>query len=312
MTTEAERDALLAKLSEGIADLTSSDNWRQYLQIQAQFPHYSARNAMLILCQDPYATRVASYRRWQSMGRQVQKGQHGLSILAPLIYQQINEETGEKQGAIKGFRLVSVFDVAQTEGDPLPEITTKLLGNDPDGLFDHLSQVARGLGFTVTDATFEDERNGDCNHESMMIRVKRDNAPAQRVKTLAHELGHAMLHCTPADRIERTLCELEAESVAYVVCQSLGLETSDYSFGYVAGWAGDAEKAQELIMASASRIQKSANAIVSQVEEAVEVFAVAQGVGQVGAVSTGAVARTIETHFTPSDDGLVSAPALGL
>jgi antirestriction protein ArdC len=284
MTTEVEKDELLTKLSEGIAALTSSDNWREYLTVQAKFAHYSPRNAMLILYQDPYATRVASYKRWESMGRQVRKGEHGLRILAPMLHQDLNEETGEKQTSIRGFRLVPVFDVAQTEGDPLPEIVHLLAGDDVAGHFAQLCSVAESLGSSVQDAEFEDGRNGDFTPATKVIRVKASNPPRQRVKTLAHELGHALLH-----KDAEPLAELEAESVAFVVCQRLGVDTSDYSFGYVASWAGD--KAQELIMASAKRIQSAADTIIDRLEALNDPAAP-------GVVNERAIATEIDSRFT--------------
>jgi hypothetical protein len=264
MTRNVDRDELLQRLSDGITSLTTSTTWHQYLDMQAKFTNYSPRNVTLILLQNPDATHVAGYRTWESLGRQVRKGEVSLRILAPLRYTLADPETGQKESAIKGFKLAPVFDVSQTDGDPLVDVTQRLTGGDPDGLYDELLRVAQGLGYTVEDADLGGEVNGDTTYSLHRIRVELANAPAQRAKTLAHELGHAILH-EDAKHMERELVELEAESVAYVVCQSFGLETGDYSFGYVAGWAG-AEKAQELILESAKRIQSAAKTIVQQIE----------------------------------------------
>ena len=156
-----------------------------------------------------------------------------------------------------------VFDVAQTDGEELPSICNRLDGEDPAGHYAQLLSVAQSLGFTVVDHGFDGSTNGDCNHAEHRIRVEVRNTPAQRVKTLAHEIGHALLH----EKFDsRAVAELEAESTAYVVCQSLGFDTSDYSFGYVATWAGGGDQAIAGIKASCERIQKSAATILRAFE----------------------------------------------
>jgi len=254
---------LLAELSEGIKTLTTSEQWTNYLKVQSAFHNYSSQNTMLILVQNPYATRVAGYNKWKSLGRQVRKGEKGIFILAPLVF-KTERENGEVEKGIKGFRYVSVFDISQTDGEDLPEVATRLVGEDPTGTFMNLKQVASGLGFSVIDHEFEGETNGDCNHATKTIRVHTKNQPAQRVKTLAHEIAHAILH-DPDEidyRANRGLCELEAESTAFVVCRTLGIASDDYSFGYVAGWAGGGDEAVAAIGKSQARIQKAANAIL--------------------------------------------------
>jgi antirestriction protein ArdC len=268
MAQNIDRDALTAQLNDGIARLTTSDNWQKYLDSQAQLNNYSPRNIILILEQDPYATQVASHGNWQKMGRYVMKGETALRVLAPMRHTDVDPATGEESKVIKGFRFAPVFDVAQTDGKPLPEVTNLLRGDDPAGHYDRLRAMAHGIGFKVTETEFEDGRNGDCNFDTKEIRVKASNEPLQRVKTLAHELGHALLHepSEGAERLSRDLIELEAESVAYVVGQRLGIDTGEYSFGYVAGWAGAGDKAQEMILASASRIHGATNTIIGAME----------------------------------------------
>jgi uncharacterized protein DUF955 len=158
-----------------------------------------------------------------------------------------------------------VFDLAQTEGDPLPEPCARLAGDDPLGVFAQLVRVATTLGFAVEEHAFTDETNGDCAHDLRRIRVRIDLAPAHRVKTLAHELAHAILH---AERTERGLMELEAESVAFIVCDALGLDAGAWSFGYVAGWAGGGEQALAAIKATGARIQRTADQILSALDRA--------------------------------------------
>lgn len=135
----------------------------------------------------------------------------------------------------------------------------KLSGDDPAGIFARLIEFATSIGFTVEDAELPGSVNGDCTLELHRIRVEISNAPAQRVKKLAHEIGHALLH---EQFDNRALAELEAESTAYVICQALNLDTSDYSFGYVAGWAGGGDQAIAGIKGSCERIQKAAASVL--------------------------------------------------
>ena len=164
---------------------------------------------------------------------------------------------------VSGFKAVQVFDVSQTEGEDLPEVCTRLEGEDVTGAYGRLLTVAHSIGFTVEDAELPGSVNGDCVHDLHCIRLKVRNSPVQRVKTLAHEIAHAILHETFEDR---ALAELEAESVAYVVCSGLEFSSDDYSFGYVAGWAGGGDSAIGAIKASGSRIQQTAENILSRLE----------------------------------------------
>ena len=265
MNTERETVAeTLERLSAGISELTSSEKWQNYLDFQAKFHSYSAGNCMLIALQDPYATRVAGYKTWQVLGRQVRKGESSIRILAPLAFK--DKETGETE--VKGFRHVSVFDIAQTDGDNLPEVSTLLQVDDPRDAFCDLAELAVDMGFKMHVTTIESGANGDCDHVAKLIRVSETLSPAAKVKTLAHEISHAILHA-PESRGEMTrgLIELEAESSAYVVCQALGIDSADYSFGYVAGWSGgDAEVAVKAIKQSQARIHKASATILKAFE----------------------------------------------
>jgi hypothetical protein len=185
-----------------------------------------------------------------------------------MVYKANDDEKSEdEKRVIRGFKMVPVFDIASTDGEELPSVCHTLTGDDPAGLFTRLIDVATSIGFTVEDAELPGSVNGDCSHELHRIRVEITNSPAQRVKTLAHEIGHALLH---EKYDNRPLAEMEAESTAYVVCQALGLDTSDYSFGYVATWAGGGEQAIAGIKGSCDRIQKSASTILRAFEPAGE------------------------------------------
>jgi hypothetical protein len=266
---------LLEGLSAGIADLTTSEKWTQYLDVQSKFYRYSPNNVMLILLQNPYATRVAGYNAWKSLDHQVMAKESALRILAPMTYKRDDAPEGENAREIRGFKLVPVFDISQTEGPDLADVVSKLEGLAPEGVFVKLTVFAEGIGFRVErPESLESGANGDTSHSEGRIRVVSSNSEAQQAKTLAHEIGHALLHDPGVEAtkdLERGLKELEAESTAYVICTALGMDTSDYSFGYVAGWAGGAPEALQGIKASTGRIQKAATAVLKtfEVEEPV-------------------------------------------
>jgi antirestriction protein ArdC len=266
MTGTSKTNAL-EQLAEGIAQLTSSDRWQDWLLMQSRFHHYSFNNTLLIMLQRPDATRVAGFNAWRKLDRFVRKGEKGIWILAPMVYKASTDnkpETDDATKVIRGFKPVPVFDLSQTDGQELPEICIRLMGDQPGDIYDHLRCVAHGLGFTVEEDFLDGGTYGECSHTEKRIRLEARNDERQQVKTLAHELGHAILHEPSEGRPNsRPLLELEAESVAYVVCQNLGIETSDYSFGYVATWAGGNDEAQKAIRASGTRIQRAAGAILT-------------------------------------------------
>jgi len=261
VTTRNSREELIAQLTEGIRNLTSSIEWRRYLEIQSRFHNYSYRNVLLIAAQCQDATRIAGFNTWRRLNRSVRKGEKAIWVLAPMLYK--NPENTEGDRVIRGFKLVAVFDVAQTDGDELPSICVRLNDDDPAGRYIQLVRVAQSIGFKVEDHEFISQTNGDCCHVERRIRIETRNSAAQRVKTLAHELAHALLHESYGNR---GLAELEAESTAYVVCRSLEIDSSGYSFGYLATWAGGSDKAVMGIKASCERIQKTAALILQAVE----------------------------------------------
>jgi antirestriction protein ArdC len=236
--------------------------------VQARFHRYSFANTVLILCQCPTASRVAGFHTWRRLGRQVRRGEHAIWILAP-VTRRVDADDASEQSTrvVAGFRPVPVFAEDQTDGDPLPEVCARLGGDDPRGAYAGLLQVASLLGFTVEDHAFDGETNGDCSHALRRIRIEVTLAPAHRAKTLAHELAHALLH---ADASDRALAELEAESVAFIVCDALGLDAGTWTFGYVAGWAGGGDEAVAAIKAAGARIQRTADQILSALDRAEE------------------------------------------
>jgi hypothetical protein len=259
MPRTTDRPDLLAHMEEGIAALTSSVAWRNHLVFQSRFHRYSYGNVLLIAAQNGGATQVAGFHTWRRLHRSVGKGEKAIWILAPMVARRTDPGDSEEKRFVRGFKYVPVFDIAQTHGDAPPSICTKLSGEDPACFYPRLVAMAASLGFSVEDHRFGDATNGDCTPSIRRIRIEAGNAPAQRVKTLTHELAHALLHEHAEDR---ALAELEAESTAYVVGRAIGLDTGGYSFGYVATWAGGGDQAILGIRASCERIQKAAAAIL--------------------------------------------------
>ncbi|MGH9043354.1 MAG: ArdC-like ssDNA-binding domain-containing protein, partial [Acidimicrobiales bacterium] len=212
--SERHGHELFERLTQGIRALADSEQWRRHLDLQSRFHHYSANNVVLIGLQRPDATRVAGFSAWRRLGRSVRKGEKALWIMAPIIRRKVgSDSTSSEDERVVGFKYVPVFDIAQTQGPPLPDVCSNLPGDDPSGVFDSLKGCAVSLGFHVIDHDFGGSANGDCNHLGHEIRVEVANGPVQRIKTLAHELAHAVLHKTFNSRV---MAELEAESTAYI------------------------------------------------------------------------------------------------
>jgi antirestriction protein ArdC len=253
---------LQAEIETGVAELVAGEGWTRWLRLAARFPRYSFRNQLLILHQRPDARVVMGYRAWQALGHQVRRGEQSISILAPCTYRakaktselepdstadnshDQQEEAGERgsgRRVLRGFRIAHVFDIGQTDGDAVqpPERPPLLDGEAPAGLWDSLAGQIAAAGFTLTRADIPSGANGITNFATRTVTTAGHLSPAQAVKTLAHELAHIAMHNGSEYATGcRGQAEIEAESVAYIICQSAGLTTATYSFGYVAHWAG--------------------------------------------------------------------------
>ena len=270
--TETRNDKLRAahdKLQSAVTEIVSGDDWKRMLKVASNFHRYSFNNHLMIFLQRPDATLVAGFHKWKSMGRFVKKGEKGIAIFAPCKYRtKIETDDGEEKTLqqIRGFRVVYVFDVSQTEGDEIPDldaIRPKLLDGDaPEGIWDVLVSQASAAGFHVVRDQKRSE-NGYCDFLSKEIAVRPDVTPAQALKTLVHELAHALLHGDEVLR-PRDIQEVEVESVAYIVCDAIGLDTSDYSFAYVARWS---EGLSELVKDTAERVIECAKGILEGLSE---------------------------------------------
>lgn len=277
--------ALHDKLVAAVADLVHSDRWRQMLIAAARFPTYSPSNVLLIAAQRPDATRVAGIRTWNNLGRRVIKGEHGIGILAPCTYRSATADAdartreGEPMVArsadaepvsmreLRGFRVVHVFDVSQTDGAPLPTVEPHVLtGDGPEHLWAHLAALVADDGFALERGPCPPGANGYTAYRSNTVRIRDDVEPAQSTKTLAHELGHIRAdheHRFP-DYASNPQCrgraEVEAESIAYLVAATAGMDTANYSLPYIAGWS---EGRPDLLRDSATRVLIAARSIGS-------------------------------------------------
>lgn len=263
---------LFASLEKGVRDVYTSGKYRKYLDAMAKFHDYSARNCLLILMQCPEASLVAGFSTWKNdFNRYVKKGEKALTIIGgrqqKITVEEVNEKTNEKEEKevkFMKFYPCSVFDVSQTEGDELPSIADKLTGS-VDG-YANLWETLVALSPVPVEVGECGGANGFYRRgEAPFIRVQEGMSEQQAVKTLLHEIAHATLHAGDDVPGQRTR-EVEAESVAYVVSGHLGIDTSSYSFGYIAGWAisKEAEELQE----SADRIREAAHDLIKALEPA--------------------------------------------
>lgn len=259
-------DAALARLSSGVSAIRSSDDWKRVLSTAAKFPKYSFRNIMMIYMQRPDATCVAGFNTWKKLGRSVRKGEKGISIFAPIIVKRPNPETGKEESKLIGFRLVYTFDVSQTEGKDLPgaKALAKLEGDAPEMLLESVFDVVRSFGYSPSLIEREGSWHGMTNFRDQTVVVCNDLSPLHAVKTALHETGHVLAHDPKTENVplSRAMREVEAESIAFLVASAFGLDTSEYSFEYVAGWADD-EKA---VMAMAGRILGFAKEILAKLD----------------------------------------------
>ena len=261
--SQEKRRELADKLEQGYSALLDSQNYKDYLAVAARFHTYSAGNCLLIMMQRPGATRVAGFKAWQKLGRQVRKGERAIRIYAPMVYRARDDEAegdDEQARRVAGFRSASVFDISQTDGDELPEVPCAELSGDDAGLFSKLSMLAQAEHLAVT----RDEPVGvpdgalGC-YDGSRIWIKSGLSPAQSAKTLAHELGH---HFGEHKSVCRDAGEIEAESVAYIVLGHHGIDASAYSFGYLASWADDSAQLRERL----GHVLELANTIIDGVD----------------------------------------------
>lgn len=289
--TEKQRvQELTNKLEQGLQDLFNSDSYRNYLSTMSKFHNYSFNNTLLIAMQKPDATLVAGYKAWQkNFERHVNKGEKAIRILAPVPY-KIKEERDkidpvtqelllDKDGnpqkeeveiTIPAFRAVSVFDLSQTDGKPIPELTAKELLSDVEGYQDMIRAVEAISPVPIELEEIAGDSKGYYDREAKRIAVQENMSESQTLKTMIHEVAHSKLHSKEVEqdeqkRKDRNTKEVEAESVAYTVCQHFGIDTSDYSFGYIAGWSSGRDTKE--LRSSMDTIRRTASELITGIEE---------------------------------------------
>lgn len=269
--TEKKIDEITKKLEAGVKEVFSSERYEKYLQTMSKFRNYSANNCLLIMMQNPEAQLVAGFNDWKNkFKRNVIKGQKAMYVIAPVPhkYKKVDERTGEeKEMQWLGYRAVPVFDVSQTEGEALPTIpVTKLSGTveEYSALIEKLERLAPA---GITYEEIETGANGYFKRDDNTIHIDSRMSEQQTVKTIIHEVAHSILHSetgTQKDADKRTK-EVQAESVAYTVCNYLGIDTSDYSFGYIAGWSKD--KTASELTESLKQIKTTADYMIEEIYE---------------------------------------------
>ncbi len=262
-------EQLHEQLQDSLQELVTSEDWQRALAVAARFHDYSFANTQLIWAQSLAhgftPSRVAGYRAWQELGRHVRRGERGLQILAPVIRKITPENGEEEERRVVGFRVVHVFDLAQTEGEPLPEVSVTVVEGELPSHWDRVSQLITGAGFNLQVADLDrlGEANGVTDWQQRDVVVRAGLPGAQRFKTAVHELAHIRLHEPTSEGRPacRGIVEVEAESVAYMVCAALGVDTAGYSLPYVASWSGgDLDK----VSATASRVIDCARQVINQ------------------------------------------------
>ena len=291
-TEKQKVQEITEKLEQGIKELFESEKYKTYLNTMSKFHNYSFNNTMLIAMQKPDATLVAGFKAWQkNFDRHVKKGEKGIRILAPAPY-KIKEEqekldpvTGEimldKNGMpvteeveikIPAFRVVPVFDVSQTDGKELPDIGVNELSGSVEDYEDFMQALTEVSPVPITYEDIDGDAKGYFRTTDHRIAIQEGMSQSQTVKTAIHEVAHAKLHDRERNQDidavldkDRNTKEVEAESVAYTVCQHFGIDTSDYSFGYIAGWSSDRDMKE--LKSSLDTIRKTASELITGIED---------------------------------------------
>jgi antirestriction protein ArdC len=289
-------EAAFNELNSAVERIVTSDDWRKYLDFQSRFNKYSARNTLWLQAQAKERNMevdvFASFGTWKKQGRTVKRGEHGFRVLAPIVYQRekseleieadqrnmgamkssgnIADPSKTTESEVRGFTLATVFDLSQTDGPPEtlpknPVRVTPIVGQCDQGIFDALVTEIKAAGYEVKFVDGEDwtpSTNGRTTPKIRTVEIRNSLSPAAQAKTLAHELTHIVLEHDHSD----SRSETEAESIAYLVMNHLGIDAGEYSFGYVAGWANNTDT----VLRSAETIRRVATKLCYDLDNRIE------------------------------------------
>ena len=287
---KAEMEAISNKLEQGVKDVFKEQNFKDYLNFCAKLPRYSVNNQLLIMMQKPDATMCQSFTGWKEMNRNVKRGEKGIRILAPAPYKMDKEQDKkdsfgkpvlDKDGepvketvevTVNAFKPVSTFDISQTEGEPIPQIGVEELVGEVEGYASLIEAIKETVPVPIEFENIESGAKGYFHIEDNRIAIQEGMSEVQTVKTMIHEAAHQALHSKEAmehsgEKKSQNQKETEAESIAYVVCQHFGIDTSEYSFPYVATWSADKEVPE--LKASLDTIRSCSAKMIVSIEEKV-------------------------------------------
>ena len=253
----------IQELDEGVKSLCESQRWKDWLNFLSVFHAYSPTNQLAIFLQKPDATMVASFTNWKKLNRIPRRGEKGIRIIAPHIY-QLQREDGSTEERV-GFHITHCFDVSQTYGDELPASPCNAVENevvDAETVIDHLCRIS------PVPVSFEDTgtaANGFFNEIESKIVVKPTLSDSMKIRCLLHEITHSYVETSPDKPKDRHTSEVIAESVSYVCCKMMSLDTADYSFGYIANWSADHQLNE--IKDSMDIISKTVNRIIGDMQK---------------------------------------------
>lgn len=303
-----ELKGIMDTLEKGVQDVFASDDYKKLLTVMSKMPHYSVNNQILIMLQNPQASLCNSFTGWKKQNRFVKAGEKGLRILAPAFYQMEREQDKldangkvirDKGGepvketvtiTVNAFKLVSTFDISQTDGEPLPQLGVAELVGNIEGYGTLMQAIKDASPVPIGFEFIESGAKGYYHIEDHRIAIQDGMSEVQTVKTALHEIVHAKYHSIEAmeasgDKKSQAQKECEAESIAFVCASHYGLNTSDYSFGYVAGWSSGKEEPE--LKASLQTVKDGASEIINAIDKRImELTAVKETVKEEPVVET--------------------------